>query len=162
MSIEIERKFLVQGEFRKHASRMIEITQWYLVVNSEQTVRIRMQDDKNFFLTEKGITNASGLSRSEDEHEITREEAEELLKSCDSRMIIKTRYLVPIGNHTWEVDIFHGENEGLVIAEIELLFEDESFIKSAWVGMEVTGEIKYYNSSLVKFPYKQWDSISII
>ena len=160
MAVEIERKFLVQEEFRKNAHKIIEIVQWYLSVKPEKIVRIRMQDDKDFFLTIKGISNASGLSRAEDEHKISREEAEGLLKSCDSRMIVKTRYLVLVENHTWEVDIFHGDNEGLIIAEIELSSEDESFIKPAWAGIEVTGELKYYNSSLLQYPYNKWNSSS--
>ena len=156
MGIEIERKFMVQGEFRKSATIMIEITQWYLSVDPERTVRIRMQDDKDFFLTEKGLSNESGLSRSEDERKISREEADELLKDCGLRMIVKTRFLVPVGNHTWEVDVFHGDNQGLIVAEIELSFQDEDFMKPEWLGREVTGEIKYYNSELLQRPYKQW------
>lgn len=155
MAVEIERKFMVQGEFRKSATKMLEITQAYLSSDPERTIRIRLQDDEAF-LTIKGIGNESGLSRLEYEYEIPKADAEEMLKLCEAGVVVKTRFLVPVGNHTWELDVFHGDNQGLIIAEIELSSENEDFIKPEWVGREVTGDLRYYNSALLKRPYKQW------
>ena len=155
MAQEIERKFLVTGEFKNLATKSIRITQAYLSSVSERTVRIRIKGDKGF-ITIKGIGSDSGASRFEWEKEITVAEAEELLKICESGLIDKTRYLVPVGNHTFEVDEFYGDNEGLVVAEIELESENEAFEKPAFLGREVTGDVKYYNSMLIKNPYKKW------
>ena len=155
MAVEIERKFMVQGEFRKSATKMIEITQAYLSSDPERTIRIRIQDDEAF-LTVKGISNKSGLSRLEYEYSIPKADAENMLSFCEAGVVVKTRFLVPVGNHTWELDVFHGDNQGLIIAEIELSSEDEDFIKPEWVGREVTGDLRYYNSALLKRPYKQW------
>ncbi len=155
MAQEIERKFLVSGEFKSLASRQTRIVQGYLNSVPDRTVRVRIKGDKGY-LTIKGIGNASGASRFEWEKEITLQEAEQLLAICEPGVIDKIRYLVPSGNHTFEVDEFFGENEGLTVAEVELSSEDEAFVKPAFIGEEVTGDSRYYNSMLMKSPFKQW------
>ena len=155
MPTEIERKFLVKGDFKQNAFKAIRIIQGYLSSIPERTVRIRIKEDKAF-ITIKGAGNISGASRFEWEKEIPVDEAKELLKLCEPGIIDKTRYLVKSGKHTFEVDEFYGENEGLIMAEIELHDENEEFIKPAWLGDEVTGDKKYYNSSLMKTPYNLW------
>lgn len=155
MAQEIERKFLVKGEFKQQSSKATRITQGYLSSVPERTVRIRIKGDKGF-ITIKGIGSASGASRYEWEKEIPVSEVEQLLLICEPGVIDKTRYLVKSGDHTFEVDEFYGENEGLVVAEIELSSEGEAFIRPEWLGMEVTGETKYYNSMLMKKPFKSW------
>ncbi|HPC82251.1 MAG TPA: CYTH domain-containing protein [Thermoanaerobaculaceae bacterium] len=157
MAQEIERKFLVVGSFREHSSKQTRIVQGYLSSVPERTVRVRIKGDKGF-LTIKGIGNASGATRFEWEREIPVAEAEQLLAICEPGVIDKTRHLVPVGAHTFEVDEFHGENEGLVVAEIELAREDEAFEKPAWLGEEVTGDPRYFNSMLMKNPYCRWES----
>ena len=116
-------------------------------------MRIR---DQRGYLTIKGPSNTDGISRYEFEKEITLEEATELMKLCDPSLIDKTRYLVKSGSHTFEVDEFYGDNEGLTVAEVELPSEDAEFDRPAWLGEEVTGDVKYYNSMLMKNPYKNW------
>ena len=153
---EIERKFLVAGDFKSFARSSIRIMQGYLNSAPERTVRVRIKEDRGF-LTIKGLTSVNGLSRFEWEKEIPVQEAEDLMKICESGIIDKRRYLVDAGEHTYEVDEFYGENEGLVVAEIELSCEDEAFLKPEWLGQEVTGDIRYYNSMLMKNPYKNWD-----
>ncbi len=155
MGKEIERKFLVKGEFKAAAHKQTRITQGYLSSVPERTVRVRIKGDKGF-ITIKGIGNESGASRFEWEKEIPVSEVEELLKICESGIIDKTRYLVKAGDHTFEVDEFYGENEGLIVAEVELSDENEEFEKPDWLGEEVTGDPKYYNSMLMKNPYKKW------
>lgn len=155
MGQEIERKFLVKGDFKPQASKAIRITQGYLSSIPERTVRVRVKGDKGF-ITIKGKGNESGASRFEWEKEIPVEDVRELLKICEPGVIDKTRYLVPIGQHTYEVDEFYGDNEGLVMAEVELDAENETFDKPQWLGEEVTGDTKYYNSMLMKNPYKTW------
>ncbi len=155
MANEIERKFLVKGEFKKFANKSTRIVQGYLSSVPERTVRVRIKGDKGF-LTIKGIGNVSGASRYEWEREIPVTEAEELLKICEPGVIDKTRYLVKSGDHTFEVDEFYGENEGLVLAELELASESEKFEKPDWLGEEVTGDTKYYNSMLMKNPFTKW------
>ena len=152
MPQEIERKFLVAGEFKSLATKSIRITQGYLSSDSERTVRVRIKGDKGF-ITIKGIGGDSGASRYEWEKEIPVAEVKELLKICEPGVIDKTRYLVPAGNHTFEVDEFYGDNEGLIIAEVELASENETFEKPAFLGQEVTGDARYYNSMLLKNPY---------
>jgi adenylate cyclase len=156
MAQEIERKFLVLDDnFKAVAAKSTRITQGYLSSLPERTVRVRIKGDKGF-ITIKGIGSASGASRYEWEKEITVAEVEELLKICEPGVIDKTRYEVKSGIHTFEVDEFYGENQGLVVAEIELSSEDENFVKPIWIGEEVTGDVKYYNSMLMKNPYIKW------
>jgi adenylate cyclase len=155
MAQEIERKFLVSGEFKSLAVKETRITQGYLSSVPERTVRVRIKGEKGF-ITIKGIGSASGASRYEWEKEIPVSEIEELLKICEPGVIDKTRFLVKAGPHTYEVDEFYGENEGLIVAEIELSSEDEGFEKPEWLGEEVTGDVKYYNSMLMKNPFKKW------
>ena len=155
MAQEIERKFLVKGEFKSLASKATCITQGYLSSIPERTVRVRVKGEKGY-ITIKGIGSGSGASRFEWEKEIPVSEVHDLLKICEPGIIDKTRFLVKVGNHTYEVDEFYGENEGLTVAEVELSSEDEVFIKPEWLDKEVTGDVKYYNSMLMKNPYKNW------
>jgi CYTH domain-containing protein len=152
---EIERKFLVAGDFRGEVSGASHIVQGYLSSARGRTVRVRLRDDRGW-ITVKGP--AQGLTRIEWEKEIPAGEAQLLLSLCEPGIIDKTRYLVPAsdGRHVWEVDEFHGDNEGLLVAEIELASEDDVFERPAWLGEEVTGDRRYYNSSLTKNPYKDW------
>jgi adenylate cyclase len=152
---EIERKFLVKGDFKPFVSKQTRIVQGYLSSVPERTVRVRIKGDKGY-ITIKGIGNASGASRFEWEKEVPVNEIEELLKICEPGVIEKIRYLVKAGPHTFEVDEFHGDNRGLVLAEVELGSETESFQKPAWLGEEVTGDARYYNSMLMKNPFTRW------
>lgn len=153
---EIERKFLVISEaFKSEAHKRTHIVQGFLNTHPERTVRVRVQGNEGF-LTIKGKTNKSGLSRFEWEKQISQAEAQDLLHLCEPGIIEKTRYEVDFEGHTFEVDDFTGENEGLVIAEIELSSETEPFSKPKWLGKEVTGNIDYYNSNLSKNPFKTW------
>ena len=155
-TLEIERKFLLaSGGFKKEAHTATRITQGYLNTDPERTVRIRTKGDKGF-LTIKGKSNESGTTRVEVEEEIAFAKAETLLKLCLPGIIDKTRYEVIIGKHTWEIDEFHGDNAGLLLAEIELSHEDESFSKPSWIGAEVTGDKKYYNSYISNHPFQDW------
>ncbi|MBK7099289.1 MAG: CYTH domain-containing protein [Sphingobacteriales bacterium] len=155
MAQEIERKFLVKGEYKSLASKNTRIIQGYLSSIPERTVRVRVKGDKGF-ITVKGIGNESGASRYEWEKEIPAEEVQELLKICEPGVIDKTRFQVVVGPHTYEVDEFYGENEGLTLAEVELSAENEGFEKPVWLGEEVTGDVKYYNSMLMKNPFTKW------
>jgi len=155
MSQEIERKFLVKGEFKSLAFSQSRIVQGYISSKRGRTVRVRIRDDKGF-LTIKGATDPSGMSRYEWEKEIPLSEALELMKLCEPGVIDKTRYLVRSGQHVFEVDEFYGENEGLLMAEVELNSENETFEKPSFIGQEVTGDSRYYNSQLMKNPYKLW------
>lgn len=155
MSKEIERKFLVKGEFKPFVNKETRIVQGFLSTVPERTVRVRIKGDHGF-ITVKGIGNESGASRFEWEKEITVQEALDLLKIAEPGSIDKTRYLVKAGDHTYEVDEFYGENQGLIVAEIELSDELENFVKPDWLGEEVTGDVKYYNSMLMKHPYTKW------
>ena len=153
---EIERKFLViSTDFILKSNAQFRIVQGYLNSNPERTVRVRIKGDKGF-LTIKGKGNESGMSRFEWEKEITISEAETLLPLCEKGTIDKIRYEIPIENHTYEVDIFSGENEGLIVAEIELQSENESFEKPNWLGEEVTSDERYYNAYLSNNPFKSW------
>lgn len=157
MAQEIERKFLVNSDaFKKEAYKKNRIKQGYISCNLERTVRVRIKGCKGF-ITIKGISNASGTSRYEWEKEIPVNEVEELMKICEPGIIDKTRYEVRVGKYIFEVDEFYGENQGLVVAEIELLSEDDAFEKPQWLDKEVTGDIKYYNSMLLKTPYTKWE-----
>lgn len=155
MAQEIEKKFLVKGDFKPHAFKQTRITQGYLSSVPERTVRVRIKGDKGY-ITIKGIGNASGASRFEWEKEIPVAEVEELLQICEPGIIDKTRFLVKSGDHTFEIDEFYGDNHGLVVAEVELQSEDEVFTKPDWLGEEVTGIKKYFNSMLMKHPFKFW------
>ncbi len=153
---EIERKFLVTSEaFKNEAHKRMRIVQGFLNTNPERTVRVRIQGNDGF-LTIKGKSNKSGLSRFEWEKQISLAEAEDLLHLCEPGIIEKTRYEISSDNHTFEVDEFTVENYGLIIAEIELTSENEPFSKPDWLGKEVTGDVKYYNSNLSKNPFKNW------
>ncbi len=154
--IEIERKFLVKsGEYKKEAFKKLKIKQGFLSTDPERTVRLRIADE-TAFLTIKGKSTEDGLSRFEWEKEIDKKEAEELFKLCKPGIIDKTRYLIKAGNFTFEVDEFYGENQGLVVAEIELKNEEDTFPKPNWLDEEITGDLKYYNSQLSKNPFKNW------
>ena len=157
MALEIERKFLVTGDFKASAYKAVRIMQGYLCAVPRRTVRVRVKGDKGF-ITIKGPGNTSGIARFEWEKEISVEDAKALLALAEPGVIDKTRYLIKNtdGVHTWEVDEFYGDNEGLIIAEVELAREDEPFDKPAWLGREVTGDSHYYNASLSRNPYNNW------
>jgi CYTH domain-containing protein len=156
MSLEIERKFLVKNnDFKKESYQKTTIKQGYLNSDKNRTVRIRVTDEKAF-ITIKGKSNSAGTTRFEWEKEIDKTEAEQLLLLCEPSIIDKTRFLVKNEHHIFEVDEFYGDNKGLIVAEIELVSENESFKKPNWLGKEVTGDLKYYNSSISKFPFKEW------
>ena len=155
--IEIERKFLVISDaFKDQAQQKFRIIQGFLNRNPERTVRVRLKDGKGM-LTVKGLSSNDGLSRFEWEKEISKNDAKALLEFCEKGVIDKLRYEVKVDNHVFEVDEFFGDNEGLVIAEVELQSEDETFSKPDWLGKEVTGDIKYYNSQLSKQPFNTWE-----
>lgn len=154
--VEIERKFLVNSNsYKNEAFEKFRILQGFLNTHPERTVRIRIKGE-DAYITVKGKSNESGLSRYEWESKIPVVEAEQLLKLCEPGIIEKTRYLIKHKEWIYEVDEFYGENEGLVIAEIELKNETDSFPKPNWLGREVTGDIRYYNSLLSREPYKTW------
>jgi len=156
MAQEIEKKFLVKGDFKSLVVKETRIIQGYLSSVPERTVRVRTKGDKGF-ITIKGIGNESGASRYEWEREISVEDANALLAICEPGVIDKTRFIVEAdGNLVFEVDEFYRDNEGLTVAEIELPSEDTQFSKPEWLGEEVTGDVKYYNSMLMKNPYKNW------
>ncbi|MDP2069207.1 MAG: CYTH domain-containing protein [Lutibacter sp.] len=153
MSKEIERKFLVTGDFKKYAIKSHKIAQGFLSTVPERTVRVRIQDHQGF-ITVKGIGNATGTTRFEWEKEIPVNEAENLLLICEPTIIEKIRHIVPANDNLYfEIDVFFGENNGLIIAEIELPNENTEFIKPSWLGEEVTGQLKYYNACLAKKPF---------
>ena len=153
---EIERKFLVTStEFLSESIQSNRIVQGYLNSNPERTVRIRIKGTQGF-ITIKGKGNESGTTRFEWEKEIKITEAEQLLLLCEDGVIDKVRYEIPSGKHLYEVDVFEGDNKGLIIAEIELENENESFEKPNWLGEEVTGDDRYYNASLSVSSYKNW------
>ena len=154
--IEIERKYLVlSDDFKKEAFSKKRIKQGYLSSVPERTVRIRIKEDKAF-LTIKGASNETGMSRFEWEKEIPVDEAEKLLLLCEKGIIDKTRFEIKKGLYVYEVDEFYGENDGLVMAEIELKSEHDSFEKPRWLGDEVTNDKRFYNSYLSKNPFSKW------
>lgn len=156
--LEIERKFLVKKAgrpYEEQAYASSRITQGYICSERGRTVRVRIRD-KRGYLTIKGPSDESGTTRYEFEKEITLDEAQHLIKLCEPGLIDKTRYLVKSGNHTFEVDEFYGENDGLVIAEVELQSEDEPFTKPDFIAEEVTGDRRFYNSSLRARPFSLW------
>jgi CYTH domain-containing protein len=154
--MEIERKFLVHKnvDFKKQATSSSHIRQGYIRAEGA-TVRIRIRGDKGY-LTIKGPSVNGGMSRFEFEKEITYEEASSLMDLCGPGQIDKTRYLVPVGEHVFEVDEFHGDNDGLVMAEVELKDENEVYEHPDFLGMEVTGDRRFYNSHLLKYPFFIW------
>ncbi|AIM60028.1 adenylate cyclase [Cellulophaga lytica] len=154
--VEIERKFLVKSDaFKAESIAEKRIVQGFLNTDPERTVRVRIKGDDGF-LTIKGKSNSTGTSRFEWEKQIPVKEAEALLKLCEEGVIDKIRYNVTVANHLYEVDEFFSDNQGLIVAEVELKDEDEEFVKPNWLGEEVTGDIKYYNSQLSKNPFKNW------
>ncbi len=154
--LEIERKYLVLSEeFKTEAFQKTKIVQGFLNTHKERTVRIRIKGEEAF-ITVKGISNKEGTTRMEWEKQIPVKEAEMLLKICEPNLIEKTRFEIKSGKHIFEVDEFYGENEGLIIAEIELTSENETFKKPSWLGKEVTGDVRYYNSLLSNTPYRNW------
>ena len=156
MAQEIERKFKVIGQsYKELAVSHTNIAQGYLCTDTGRTVRVRIRNDRGY-LTIKGPSVDNGLSRFEWEREIALADAQQLLNLCLPGVIRKTRYLVPAGRHTFEVDEFFGDNEGLVMAEVELSHPDESYERPSFLGEEVTGDRRYYNSSLTKHPFKDW------
>ncbi len=157
MAQEIERKFLVLDDsFKCEAFSKSHIQQGYICKEKGRTVRIRIRDERAY-ITIKGPSNNGGLSRYEFEQEIPFDDAKQLLNLCEPGVIDKIRWLVKSGKHTFEVDEFYGENEGLIVAEVELGSEDESFEKPAFIGKEVTGDRRYYNSQLSCHPYCLWN-----
>ena len=152
MAKEIERKFLVKDSWQPQRAG-IKIAQGYLSTVPERTVRVRIKGEKGY-LTIKGKN--VGVSRAEYEYEIPRQDAEEMLQLAEQPILVKTRYLEQQGEFTWEVDVFAGENQGLVVAEIELPAEDAEFSRPAWLGQEVSGDVRYYNANLIKCPFSLW------
>lgn len=154
--VEIERKFLITSDvYKSEANRKTRIIQGFLNRDKERTVRIRLRDDQAY-ITVKGESSEDGVSRFEWEMEIPKTDAQALLNLCEKGVIDKIRYEVQFGNHLFEVDEFFGENEGLIVAEVELDDVSEFFEKPKWLGEEVTGNPKYYNSQLSKHPFKDW------
>ncbi len=154
--LEIERKFLVRSKaYREQATSTVRMIQGFLNTHPDRTVRVRVRDNKGY-LTVKGASNEIGTTRFEWEMEINRSEAINLIDLCEGIILEKVRYLVPFGTHIYEVDEFLGENNGLIIAEVELQHEDEVFDRPNWLGEEVTGDNKYYNSQLSKVPFSSW------
>ena len=153
MPVEIERKFLVRGDGWK-TDHGVRFTQGYLNHDRERTVRVRIAGGRAF-LTVKGIN--SGAVRAEFEYEIPVFDAEQLLKLCDGPLIEKTRHRIDYAGMIWEVDEFHGANDGLVVAEIELEAAEQTFVKPAWIGPEVTTDVRYFNSNLAVRPYSSWN-----
>ncbi len=156
MGIEIERKFLVNHAQWEQLEKPVGefYRQGYLLTDPQKTIRVRQTTDKGF-LTIKGIS--VGATRAEFEYEIPLEEAKELLDQFAVAELSKVRYKISLGNHIWEVDVFSSKNQGLIVAEIELKSEDETFDLPDWIDREVTGEERYYNSNLVIEPYKNWE-----
>lgn len=154
MNFEIERKFLVKGDFKSMVYSKSRIAQGYIA--KKPTVRIRIRDEKGY-ITIKGPKSPSGMSALEWEKEITLEEAKGLMTLCLPGVIDKTRYLIKYGEHLFEVDEFYGENEGLILAEVELSSEDENFERPPFLGEEVTGDYHYYNSYLSHSPFTKWN-----
>lgn len=154
--IEIERKFLISSDqFREYATSKTRIVQGFLNTHADRTVRVRLKGERGY-ITVKGRSNASGTTRFEWEKEISLKEAEALLELCEPGILEKSRFEIPFGNHMYVVDQFYGLNEGLIIAEVELNTENEIFQKPKWLGKEVTGDVRYYNSQLSKLPFKEW------
>jgi adenylate cyclase len=155
MGTEIERKFLVEGDAWRQLAQGVRYRQGYLSTVKERTVRVRTVGEKGY-LTVKGVK--TGASGAEFEYEIPLEDADAMLDGlCERPLIDKTRYKIPYGGLTWEVDEFHAENEGLVVAEVELEGEDQDFEKPEWAGTEVSDDPRYFNANLIAHPYRDWD-----
>ena len=159
MGYEIERKFLVKGEYKSKSFKSFAIKQGYLSASGINVVRVRTKGDKAF-ITVKSSAIGDSIVRREWEYEIPVKDAEEMLLLCQEGVISKTRYLVEVGKHVFEVDEFYGDNEGLLIAEVELGHEDEPYEIPEWLGKEVTGNVRYYNSFLSMHPYKTWSTMN--
>ena len=155
MAYEIERKFLVNGDYKSHAFKHYNIQQGYLILSGTDVVRVRIRDDKGF-LTIKTADGDSGIRRNEWEYEVPLKDAQDMLALCEEGVIKKIRYLIRHGEHVFEVDEFFEENEGLHLAELELEHEDEAYDRPEWLGEEVTGNVRYFNSFLSVHPYKEW------
>lgn len=156
MGIEIERKFLLSGDDWKKLARGTIYRQGYLYSSKKRTVRVRLAGGRGFLTIKDG---GVGIRRMEFEYEIPMEDAEIMLDElCEKPLIEKKRYRIEHMGFTWEVDEFFGENKGLVVAEIELVSEDQRFTKPSWVGEEVSGDPRYFNAVLCKFPYATWDT----
>lgn len=154
MALEIERKFLVKHDkWKSDVTRTLVIKQGYLNSHPERTVRVRVYDGQGI-LTVKG--KSENLTRKEYEYDIPDYEAEALLELCEKPLIEKTRHLCQYEGHVWEVDVFEGDNKGLVIAEIELTRENEEFSMPDWAGEEVSTDPRYFNSALIKHPFSEW------
>lgn len=156
MGVEIERKFLVTGDYKSQSFKNFPIKQGYLALSGATIVRVRIKGEKAF-VTIKSAMEENTIKRNEWEYEIPVADADQMLQLCEDAVIKKTRYLVNVGNHVFEVDDFYGDNEGLVIAEVELESEDEPYEKPDWLGAEVTGNVRYYNSFLSMHPYCEWN-----
>lgn len=157
MALEIEHKFLLKNDqWRNSISNSFEYKQGYLISDDQRSVRVRLSGSQAWL----NIKSATiGSQRLEYEYEIPKEEGLEILESlCLKPLVEKTRYLVPYQQHTWEIDVFKGENEGLIVAEIELSEPNEDFALPEWVGIEVTEDIRYYNNNLSQHPYKHWNT----
>lgn len=155
MAFEIERKFLVKGDYKDSVTKSDHIVQGYIATLGPKTVRIRIRGDKGY-ITIKGKSNATGVSRFEWEKEIPLGDAVQLMDLCDGGVVEKVRHLVPFSGHTFEVDEFLGDNSGLTVAEVELRSEDEVFDRPSWLGEEVTQDRRYRNSNLLVHPFKDW------
>lgn len=154
MAQEVERKFLVLGAYKHLATSAVRVVQGFLNTAPERTVRIRLMGEQGY-ITVKG-PSLDGVSRFEWEQLIAKHEAQQLLALCEPGVIDKTRHRVPVGRHTFEVDEFHGDNQGLTVAEVELTSPDEPFERPSWLGPEVTHNPRYLNSMLAKHPFKLW------
>ncbi|SRR5690554_106102 len=159
MAYEIERKFLVDGDYKSKSFKAYPIKQGYLSLSGVSVVRVRLKGEKAYITVKSSVVSGT-LKRNEWEYEIPKDDAEEMLKLCEESLIDKTRYLVKVGKHVFEVDEFNGDNEGLLIAEVELEHEDEHFEKPEWLGEEVTDNVRYYNSFLSIHPYNKWNSLN--
>ena len=158
MGIEIERKFLVIDDGWKHQAECVFMRQGYICSDPGRIVRVRIEGERAM-LTIKGKTE--GISRGEWEYAIPLEDASQLLDVlCEKPLIEKNRYRIPFGGFVWEVDEFFGENAGLIVAEIELESESQSFVKPDWVGQEVSHDRRYANANLFKHPYQRWPEMS--
>ena len=155
MATEIERKFLVKSDaWRARAEPGIRFRQGYLAGGGKASVRVRVEGES----ANLNIKSATlGVRRQEYEYPIPLDDAHQMLDSlCEGRLVEKTRYCVTVGNHVWEVDVFEGDNAGLVVAEIELSHEEEVFVRPDWAGDEVSHDPRYYNVCLAQHPYKEW------